>query len=244
MKIIFLGIIQGLTEFLPISSSGHLYIFKKILNLPQDLMPFFVFLHLSTLLVIFVFLRKEIIFLLFKKKIFISIVIITFITGIVGLLIKYFFKVYFESKFLIPILLFINGCILLSVKKETSTRNALEINIKDSIIIGLLQGLAIFPGISRSGMTIVGLLKRGFKPKEAFSLSFLMVIPLILLVQVYEFKNMLNFNFPLRDVFLSFIAAFGFGMLALVVIRRTLINEKFYIFGYYCMIMSLLSLVF
>lgn len=244
MKFIFLGIIQGLTEFLPVSSSGHLYIFKKYLNLTQDLLPFFVFLHLATFLAIFVFLRKEIFLLLLQRKIAINILIISIITAGFGLLIDYFFQSFFENKYLVPFFLLINGGILLSVKNTSQKREAADIGFKDSLILGVSQGLAVFPGISRSGITIVALLKRGFKSKEAFSLSFLMAMPVILGVFLLKLKGILNSNIPATNMFLGFCAAFVFGLLALSLIKRALISEKFSKFGYYCILVSFLSLFF
>lgn len=244
MKFIFLGIIQGLTEFLPVSSSGHLYIFKKYLNLTQDLLPFFVFLHLATFLSIFVFLRKEIFLLLFQRKVAVNIFIISVITAGLGLLIDHFFQSFFENKYLVPFLLLINGGILLSVRNTSQKREAANIGFKDSLILGVSQGLAVFPGISRSGITIVVLLKRGFKSKEAFSLSFLMAMPVILGVFLLKLKGILNSNIPVPDMFLGFCAAFVFGLLALSLIKRALISEKFSKFGYYCILVSFLGLFF
>ena len=124
MKAVVLGIIQGLTEFLPISSSGHLYIIKRLLTFShQNLLPFFVFLHIATLLAIIIFLRRQILLILSKKNILLQLAVITTITALIGLTIDRFFTGFFENKFLVAGLLLINGGILLSIKKVPLGRN-------------------------------------------------------------------------------------------------------------------------
>lgn len=243
MKFIFLGIVQGLTEFLPVSSSGHLYIIKKYLAITQDLLPFFIFLHLATVGAIFVFLRKELLFFLSNKHILMHLGLITVITASLALLIDNYLVGFFESRYLVPFLLLINGGILLLARKSYQQRVSSEIRFSDSLFIGILQGLSVLPGISRSGITITGLLKRGFKEKEAFSLSFLMAIPVILGVFVFKAKALVNSKVPLGSMLFSAIVAFLFGLLALFIVRKTLINKRFNIFGYYCIIISLISLI-
>lgn len=242
MKFTLLGITQGLTEFLPVSSSAHLYILKSILNLEKSFLPFFVFLHLATLCAICIFLRKEISSVLFKRKALIQIGIITVITFAFGLTIDCYFGRFFNSKYLIFICLFINGLILLRVKINSQSRGSESIILKDSLLLGILQGLAVFPGISRSGITIAGLLKKGFRPREAFSLSFLMAIPAIIGAFLFKFKELVDSGLGVIPMTRGFVAAFLFGLLALFVVKKTLVNRKFKNFGYYCIIVSVLIL--
>jgi undecaprenyl-diphosphatase len=243
VETIYLGIIQGLTEFLPISSSGHLYIFKKYLNLSGEVLPFFVFLHLGTLLSILIFLRKEITGVLFKTKILFQLCVITLITGAFGLLIDHFFTKFFENQSWIAFLLFLNGGMLLSVRKTSGCRNSESINLRDSILLGIMQGVSVFPGISRSGITIVTLLKRGFSPKDAFSLSFFMAIPAVLGAFLLKAKELFHSHLAISDAIGGFVAAMLVGLLALGVVKKTLLAKKFTFFGYYCIIISVLSLV-
>jgi len=243
VKFVFLGIVQGLTEFLPVSSSGHLYIIKNYLAITQDLLPFFVFLHLATLAAIFVFLHKEILSFLSNKRILFHLGLITVITASLALLIDYYLVRFFESRYLVPFLLLVNGGILLLVRKSSRQRVSSDIRLSDSIFIGILQGFSILPGISRSGITIIGLLNRGFKEKEAFGLSFLMATPLILGVFIFKAEALVNSQVPLSGMIFSAIAAFLFSLLALSIVRKTLINKRFNIFGYYCIIVSLISLI-
>jgi len=244
VKFIFFGIAQGLTEFLPISSSGHLYILKKYLYVEGDLLPFFVFLHLATLLAICVFLHKEILFALSNKNVLIHISIVTAITAVFGLCIDHFLKDFFESRYLVALLLIVNAGIILSAKNISQKRDCSDIKAKDSIIVGVLQGLAVFPGISRSGITIVTLLKRGFKAKEAFSLSFLMAIPIILGSFLLKFKELFHSNVSISSMAGGFIFAFFFGLLGLLIVKKTLMKEGFNRFGYYCIVIAFLSLLY
>ena len=242
MKLIFLGIVQGITEFLPISSSGHLFFIQKILKIEGDYLSFFVFLHLATLLAIVVFFSKKI-KLFFKARLLLNILLVTLISGIMGLGIRFYLKEFFGSTFMLTFCFLANAGILLSIRPFSGERDISSVNSKDALFLGLLQGFSPLPGISRSGITIVGLLRRGFKRSEAFILSFLMAIPLIIGAFFVEFKELGQSSFSLQSMGLGFVAAFVFGLLALSLVRKTLISKKFKNFAYYCLILALLTLI-
>lgn len=241
MEFLLFGIIQGVTEFLPISSSGHLYLLKKIFGINENLLSFFIILHLATLLAIAIFFHKQIKELLFSK-ILPQILIITAITAGIGLTIKQFLSPFFEYKYFIPSCILINAVILLSTKRFSAKKSSQDIQLKDSLILGILQGLAVLPGISRSGITISGLLKRGFKAKDSFTLSFLMAIPIISGTTLLELKEISCLNISRANIYLSFTAAVISGIFALQIIKKMLIKAKFQNFGYYCLILFLISL--
>ena len=250
MKFIFLGIVQGITEFLPISSSGHLFFVQKLLKIEGDYLSFFVFLHLATLLAIIVFFFKKI-KLFFKARLLLSILLITLISGIMGLGIRFYLKEFFGSTFMLTFCFLANAGILLSIRPSSGQRDISSINFKDALFLGLLQGFSPLPGISRSGITIVGLLRRGFKRSQAFILSFLMAIPLIIGAFFVEFKELgqsipkgiASPSLSLQSMGSGFVAAFVFGLLALSLVRKTLISKKFKNFAYYCLILALLTLI-
>ena len=252
MKFVFFGIVQGITEFLPISSYGHLLFIQKLLKIDGDYLPFFVFLHLATLLAIIVFFSKKI-KLFFKARLLLSILLITLISGIMGLGIRFYFKELLGSTFLLTFCFLANAGILLSIRPSSGERDISSINFKDVLFLGLLQGFSPLPGISRSGITIVGLLRRGFKRSEAFILSFLMAIPLVIGAFFVEFsagggsafggKELGQSSLSLQKIGLGFVAAFVFGLLALRLVRKTLISNKFKNFAYYCLILALLTLI-
>lgn len=242
MKLIFLGIVQGITEFLPISSSGHLFFIQKILKIEGDYLSFFVFLHLATLLAIVVFFSKKI-KLFFKARLLLNILLITLISGIMGLGIRFYLKELLGTTFMLTFCFLANAGILLSIRPFSGERDISSINSKDALFLGLLQGFSPLPGISRSGITIVGLLRRGFKRSEAFILSFLMAIPLIIGAFFVEFKELGQSSFSSQSMGLGFVAAFVFGLLALSLVRKTLISKKFKNFAYYCLILALLTLI-
>ncbi len=250
MKLIFLGIVQGVTEFLPISSSGHLFLIQKLLRIRGDHLPFFVFLHLATLLAIIVFFFKKI-KLFCKVRILLSILLITLISGIMGLGIRFYLKELFDTTLMLTFCFLANAGILLSIRPSSGQRDIGSIKFKDILFLGLLQGLSPLPGVSRSGITIVGLLRRGFKRSEAFILSFLMAIPLIVGAFFIEFKGlgqsiskeMASPNFALKNMGLGFIVAFVFGLIALSLVKRTLISRRFKNFAYYCLLLALLTLI-
>ena len=241
MKFIFFGIIQGLTEFLPISSSGHLYLLQKLLAIKEDCLSFFVFLHLATLLAIIVFFFKKI-KVLFKTKLLFNVLLITLISGIMGLGIRFYLKDLLGNKFLLTFCFLVNAGILFSTRLNSGGRDIANIKFKDSLFLGVLQGFSPFPGISRSGITIVGLLKRGFKNIEAFTLSFLMAIPLILGAFIIKFKELREANLSLQSMSLGFITAFIFGLVALKIVKKVLVSEKFKNFAYYSLVIAVITL--
>ncbi|MBP7088347.1 MAG: undecaprenyl-diphosphate phosphatase [Candidatus Omnitrophica bacterium] len=242
MKFIFFGITQGLTEFLPISSSGHLYLLKKVIGIEGDYLPFFIFLHLATLFTIAFFFYQDI-NLLKNKKLLLNILSITFITGIVGITVELLLKRFFDNVYLLSACFLFNALILMKAKFNSAPRNWSDINFKDSLVIGLVQGLAAFPGISRSGITIIALLRRGFSKNDSFKLSFLMVIPIILGAFFLHFDDLLANNFSLSNILIGFIFAFFFGIFALRIVKKTLIMERIDKFAYYCLIISMLVLL-
>ncbi|MBU0878593.1 MAG: undecaprenyl-diphosphate phosphatase, partial [Candidatus Omnitrophica bacterium] len=136
----------------------------------------------------------------------------------------------------------INAVILLSARRVRQKRDSQNITLKDSLILGILQGVSIFPGISRSGITITGLLRRGLDARQAFNLSFLMAIPVILLAFFAEFKELSSCSLKPSYLISGFICAFFCGMLALKILKKILISGKFHNFGYYGLIVFIISL--
>ena len=116
-------------------------------------------------------------------------------------------------------------------------------NFKDAFFIGILQGFAVFAGISRSGITIAGLLKRDFSREQAFMLSFLAAIPIMIAAFILEFKELGANEIGFGNMAAGFITAFFTGLLALRIIKKILLNRKFKNFGYYCLVIAFLNLI-
>jgi len=244
LESIFLGILQGLTEWLPISSSGHLVISQQYLNIKAPLL-FDILLHLATILVIILFFRKEILqifkeFPNYKKpygKLGYLIIFGTIPIALVG----YFFNNQISSLFsntkAVGIALLITGIILMLTKFSHGKK---ELKLKDSIIIGFAQALAIIPGISRSGTTIsIGLLL-GLEKKQLITFSFLLVIPAIIGATILEYDPS---TFEAVYIY-GFIAAFIIGYISLKLLIILIEKNHFHYFAYYCWLVGILLLMF
>ncbi|MDI3472554.1 MAG: undecaprenyl-diphosphatase [Thermotogaceae bacterium] len=244
---IFLGIIQGLTEFLPVSSSGHLAIFGTIF---QDMnVSFFTLLHLATLLAVVWFLRKYLFKLIvsFLKldrnawKIFIYVVISTIPAGFFGLMFNDKIESTFGQNKLIALFLMLTGVVLLlSDFKKEGVLDIQRLGIFNALLIGIFQSFALFPGISRSGVTLVAGLMLGLKREEAVKYSFLISIPAILGAFLLESKNM---TIDIWGI-LGFVTAVLSGFVALHFLRFLTIKRKLRYFAYYCWLIALLILIF
>ncbi|MEK6892766.1 MAG: undecaprenyl-diphosphate phosphatase [Nanoarchaeota archaeon] len=187
ISVLILAIVQGITEWLPISSSGHLVLFERLLDYKAGLM-FDVALHFGSLMAVFVYFGKEITNILesffkfdFKSengKFGLLILVASIPAGIIGLLFKRLFEEAFSSLLLVALGFAVTGVFLLIASLDIGTEKK-ELNFYDSFLVGIAQAVAIFPGISRSGATISSGMLLGLSPKEAAKFSFLMTIPAI-----------------------------------------------------------------
>lgn len=241
LKYIFLGIVQGLTEFLPVSSSGHLVLFQKLLHIQNNQIILDIILHLGTLVALVVFLGKDL-KLLLDKKILAYLVLATVITGTIVILCNDFFESLFVSAKYLPVPLFITGIVLLSTKKVSyGARQIRDLKIKDGLWLGLVQGLAVIPGLSRSGVTISALLFRKVERETAFKFSMLASIFAILGALIFKADEASNIGLlEWKYMFFGFLSAFLVGLLALKILLTVIRRAQFHLFGYYCIILALL----
>ena len=250
IEAIIIGLVQGLTEFLPISSSGHLVILQKLLkiDLPGNLVE--VSTHLGTLLSIILIYNNDIYDLITsfkssKTKDYILLVVIATIPSVVFVLIaKSFILTIFESSRSVSFALIFTGIILFISHYGNYTIK--KLNISKGMIIGIFQALAILPGISRSGMTISIALLLGIKNVEAAKFSFMLAIPAIFGAAILtlldtDINEIDDLIFPL--IVAAFVA-FLSGYYALKFLIKILNNGKFYYFSIYCIFLGIISLMY
>lgn len=235
---IFLAVVQAATEFLPISSSGHLALFSNLISKPN--LFFFTALHLASLAAVIIFTRKEIADLLtFRKqyrKMWLYLIVATLPAASFGFLGRHIIKNAFSSFLFIGIAFIFTGLILYSTK---FSKKRLELNAKNSLVIGLFQALALFPGISRSGMTISSALFLGVDREKAVKFSFLLFMPLSALAFVLEAREGFYLSLSLLVSFLlCFVLSLVFINLLFLIVKK----EKFWIFSLYCFLAGVVSL--
>lgn len=219
LVLFFMGLVQGLTEFLPVSSSGHLVLLSKLFNIEESLF-ISILLHLATLLSIVVVFYKDIWELIrhpFSKKT-ITLVLATIPTCIIVLILMPLIKSSFNG-LLLPYCFIISAILLFSTEYLTKKKVGRAVDNKIAVIMGIAQGFAVFPGISRSGTTICAGLLAGGDKKDTTKFSFLMSIPIILLSMVMEIYEIcvgnIEINFPIASIIIAFIIAFLSGIFAI-----------------------------
>lgn len=244
LKYLILGLIQGITEFLPISSSAHLVILQRLFGITGKEIALSIVLHLGTLLALIVFFFKDILRTFKDMVLIFLILVVTIITGIFGIIGKDFLEGLFSSVLAVSWALFINGIILIMSKKFRDKKRDI-LDIKDAVFLGIAQAISIIPGISRSGITISLLLFRKINWQMSFRFSFLVSIPAILGATFLEAKR-ISFALQIepKNFLLGFLASFLSGILALEILKRILQKARFYYFGYYCIIIAIISLLF
>ena len=250
IQAIFLGVLQGLTEWLPVSSSGHLVIAQQLFQI--DVHVFFdIILHVGTAIVVLWFMRREIVKMIkavlkldFKSKFgrwFIFLIVGSVITGAIGFFWHDFFASLFSQIKYVALALLATGVFLLVLEKFERSG---ELVFKHSVLMGLAQGLAIIPGISRSGATVGSALIAGANREDAARFSFLLSVPAILGAAVFEYLNSevaVSLSLPLV---LGTLAAMIVGYLSLKLFLRIILKKKLWIFGVYCICVSLVIFFF
>ena len=244
IDVIILGVLQGLTEFLPVSSSGHLVIGQYLLDVKSPGNTLEIIFHVGTLgSVIFVFYADIISILITLKnkstqKLLIYISVATIPAIIIGFTLRNKIVSLFESVNSVGFALLFTGLVLVlsSIFKNKNSEHSLF----SSIVIGFGQALAIIPGISRSGMTITLALFFGFSPKDSAKFSFLLSIPVIAGAGILGFQDIQTTEiFSVDIIIIALFTSFFMGVIALRVLLKLLELGKFYTFGIYCICLGL-----
>lgn len=243
---IILGIVQGITEWLPISSSGHLMILHELFGFGTDV-AFDVLLHVATLVVILIVFWKDILAILKSlfawrwdenTKLLLFIVLATIPTALFGLLLQDWLLGLFTNLLLLGVFFVINGLILLMTKFIAAPKKTL--NWWQSLVIGLAQGLSIIPSLSRSGLTISTGMFLGIKKENLIKFSFLMAVPAIIGAAILELDKLVITD--IVPVIAGTLASLVVGYLSLRWLIKLVEKSKLYEFGYYCIIVGLVIL--
>ena len=254
-----LGVVQGLTEFLPVSSSGHLVLFQNLFGLREPEIFFDVSLHVGTLIAICVFFFKDLKAMgsaLFSSstwrrknaglwqslcreqetRLLGLILVGTIPTVLIGLIIRPMAEKIFSSVLIVGAMLIVTGLLLWFTRGiNKGARDATQLTIRDALLIGTIQGAAILPGISRSGATIAMGLFTGLGRETAARYSFLLSIPAIVGAMVLELNEGLAAGFPpVKTVLLGTCVAAVVGYVALSVLIHLVKKGSLYAFAPYC----------
>ena len=264
-----LGLVQGLTEFLPVSSSGHLVIFSNILDIQiDDGNAFSVLLHLATFISVCFIYYKDIIELIKEfflmlgdifrgrfdmtrpyRRMLIMLIIATIPAIAVGLLFKIFdLDAALSNLLVVGIMLIITSVLMFVIDRFGDGKlDAKNASFTSSLMVGLAQACALMPGLSRSGSTITASRALGYKKDFAIKFSFLMSLPAILGAAVLEGAGLIadgGFSVELAPLAVGFIAAAVSGILAIKFLINLLNKNRFYVFSIYCSIVGILSVIF
>jgi len=260
---ILAGIIQGLTEFLPVSSSGHLVLFHDLLNfnLPDNL-AFDVVLHLGTLLALILFFFSDLVKYLFawlksftnwdlrqneNQRLAWYLFLATLPAAIVGYFLEDQINLIFRTPFLVSIMLIIFGIIIYFAdhyfKKE---RTISELSLKSSLLIGVFQAIALIPGVSRSGITIIAGLSQKLKREQAARFSFLLSVPIVFgagakkILDLFSSKDIMTSDYLL--MFVGFLSSAITGYFCIKYFLKFLQSHSLNIFVYYRVVIGLIIL--
>ncbi|MEA3334032.1 MAG: undecaprenyl-diphosphate phosphatase [Pseudomonadota bacterium] len=254
---IILGIVQGLTEFLPVSSSGHLVIAEHLLpGWHQPGIVFEILLHLATLLAVIIFFRHDLALLIKslytsgveaakQRRFILMLFLATIPTGIIGLTGKKFFVTLFNRLDVVGVMLLITALLLwLAENKKPEKLTKKSTRIADAITVGITQGLAIIPGISRSGSTIAVGMLLGIEPRVAARFSFILSIPAISGAALLNFNEISAIPASQIPICLSgALAALITGLMALKFLIMIIEERRLKIFALYCSVVGSATLL-
>ena len=270
LEAVILGLVQGLAEFLPISSSGHLALLQQWFGIEEDkVLLFAVLLHVGTLISVFIVYWKDIWELIVElcltikdictgkglrleerpvRKLGVMIIVATIPTGLIGILFNDFFDSLYTSVLPIGIGLIITGILLtLAERMGTSKRGIKQMNYRNAVFIGIVQGIAICPGISRSGSTLFGSLVCNLNREFAVKYVFLISIPSILGSAVLEAPAALEAGLDmtlLGPVIVGMIVAAVSGLVAIKTMIKVVSNKKLNYFSYYVWLLGAAVIIY
>lgn len=267
IQAMILGAVQGITEFLPVSSSGHLVLFQHLFGLKHAELFFDISVHMGTLGAVIIFFRKEIGAILsslyrtatglgkkeisFREswndpevKLALLIVIGSIPTAIIGLLFHRIADQLFSSVFLVGITLVITGIVLWGTRRSAAEgREISGFTVSSALMIGIVQGMAILPGISRSGSTIAAGLYLGLDRSVAARFSFLLSIPAIVGAEILGLKDLEGSLLPDTVTAIGTVTAFVVGYLSLAMLMYIIKRGRLYLFAPYCWLVGAAALV-
>ena len=246
LEAIILGIVQGLAEFLPISSSGHLALGQLLFGIDDNNMAFIIVVHIGTLIPVVVVYRKTIWELIKKpfQKMTYLLIIATVPAAIVGIFFEDAVEAALGSLGFLAGGFIVTGMVLIATDRlRKNNKKSDEITYLDALLIGIAQAVAVFPGISRSGSTIAASLARGINREDAAKFAFLMSIPAILGALLMQILHVIRGNVLLEDLnFINlgagFIAAMLSGYLAINFMLAAIKKAKLSYFAYYVLILA------
>ena len=264
IKYIILGILQGITEPLPISSSGHIFLFKSLFN--TNMFNDFnleIFLNFASFIAIFVIFRKDICELvngffeyLFKKKksskdLFrycMLVILGTIPVGILGLVLKDPLEnLLYKNVFLVGIGFLITAVALIIVMNSNGKKEDKDITIKDALIVGICQAIALTPGISRSGMTLVGCLLCGMSRKTSLKYSFMLYFPVSIATMLLGIKDFITGGIVfslLGYYFIGMIFSFIFTLIAYKWLTNVVEKGKLWHFSLYLFVLAIFTIIY
>lgn len=232
---VVLGIIQGLTEFLPISSTAHLVLLRSFLDWSmQDSLVFDVSLHAGTLLSLVVCFRYDILDMVRRGRRLLYLILIgTIPAGICGFLFEDFVERSLREPYIIVFSLTIIGVVMLIAERFQKTRLIEELTIKDALIVGFSQAIALVPGVSRSGITISTALLLGLRRQDSARFAFLLSMPVILGAVILEGRRIIGAGVEVNEFLVGFIASFISGFFAIKFLLSYLKKHPINVFAYY-----------
>lgn len=243
---IILGLVQGLTEFLPISSSAHLVLVPFFLKWTYPSLLFDVSLHFGTLVAIIVVFWKELIQILKNTRWIVLLTIGTLPAAIGGILWYDTIENIFKKPEAVAGFLIITGILLVwGQRAKTKDKNLEDLTGAKVLIVGLAQACALVPGLSRSGLTIVAGLRQGLKPVEAVKFSFLLATPIILGAVIKELPQLISVstkNDYLAVITGTLVAGIS-GYLTIKFFLQFVKNKKLNFFAYYCWLLAIFTLL-
>ncbi len=246
---LILAVVQGIAEFLPISSSGHLVIFGDLLDLAFGTvssntakMQINVALHVGTLFSIIVVFWRELLSTLRRPKLLAAVILGTIPAGVIGVAFHDFFEAAFSTPLIAGLCLYVTAAVLLLGQRlELNLIELDNIPAKHAVAIGFFQAVAILPGVSRSGSTIAGGLMTGLTRQAAATFSFLLAVPVIGGAALFEGRKLLRgeeLGYSPQVLAFGAFVAFVVGIFSLRLLIRVLSQRKLHWFAYYCLVVA------